>query len=202
MLNISQSERKPRKKGQEPGIQGTGDGRFGPSTPPPSPVYKPKVAWGMFQVPLYNLKTLLPGSATKRNNPAMQYKIYTSATITDRIQLSFNLRQTRLKIFPPPPPLRRIGKWRVLAFARLHPWGGVGFVVPFYSVQDCCQHYLEVGLWGEKYVPVIKWALARSKNRMIKIGCFDFRLYGVCSSQTMNSLTTITFAWALRENVC
>ena len=44
MLNISQSERKPRKKGQEPGIQGTGDGRFGPSTPPPSPVYKPKVA--------------------------------------------------------------------------------------------------------------------------------------------------------------
>ena len=44
MLNISQSERKPRKKGQEPGIQGTGDGRFGPPTPPPSPVYKPKVA--------------------------------------------------------------------------------------------------------------------------------------------------------------
>ena len=70
-----------------------------------------------------------------------------------------------------------MGKWRVLAFARLHPWGGVGFVVPFYSVQDCCQHYFEVGLWGEKYVPVIKWALARSKNRMIKIGCFDFRLY-------------------------
>ena len=30
----------------------------------------------------------------------------------------------------------------------------------------------------------------------------DFRLYGVCSSQTMNSLDTITFAWALRENVC
>ena len=36
----------------------------------------------------------------------MQYKSYTSATITDRIQLSFNLRQTRLKIFsaPSPPP--------------------------------------------------------------------------------------------------
>ena len=44
MLNISQSERKPRKKGQEPGIQGTGDLRFGPPTPPPSPVYKPKAA--------------------------------------------------------------------------------------------------------------------------------------------------------------
>ena len=44
MLNISQSERKPRKKGQEPGMQGTGDGRFGPPTPPPSPVYKPKAA--------------------------------------------------------------------------------------------------------------------------------------------------------------
>ena len=44
MPNILQSERKPRKKGQEPGMQGTGDGRFGPPTPPPSPVYKPKVA--------------------------------------------------------------------------------------------------------------------------------------------------------------
>ena len=44
MLNISQSVRKPRKKGQEPGMQGTGDLRFGPPTPPPSSVYKPKVA--------------------------------------------------------------------------------------------------------------------------------------------------------------
>ena len=34
----------------------------------------------------------------------MQYEIHTSATITDRIQPSFNLRQTRLKISPPPPP--------------------------------------------------------------------------------------------------
>ena len=34
----------------------------------------------------------------------MHYKIYTSATITDRIQPSYNLRQTRLKSFPPPPP--------------------------------------------------------------------------------------------------
>ena len=32
MPNILQSERKPRKKGEEPGMQGTGD------------VYKPKVA--------------------------------------------------------------------------------------------------------------------------------------------------------------
>ena len=44
MPNILQSERKPRKKGQEPGMQGTGDERFGPPTPPPSLVYKPKVA--------------------------------------------------------------------------------------------------------------------------------------------------------------
>ena len=189
-------------------MQGTEDLRFGPPTPPPSPVYKPKVAWDKLQVSLYNPKTVLAGSAAKRNNPAMQYKIHTSATITDRIQPSYNLKQTRLKFFSTLSPLllsqyiSRMGKWRVLAFAGLHFWGGVGFVVPFYSVQDCCQHYFEVGLWGEKYVPVIKWALARSKNRMIKISCFDFRLYGVCSSQTMNSLTTITFAWALRENVC
>ena len=35
----------------------------------------------------------------------MQCKIYTPATITDRIQPSYNLRQTRLKIFTVPPPL-------------------------------------------------------------------------------------------------
>ena len=86
-------------------MQGTGDLRFGPPTPPPSPVYKPKAAWDKLQVSLYNPKTLLAGSATQReNNPAMQYEIHTSATITDRIQPSFNLRQTRLKISPPPPP--------------------------------------------------------------------------------------------------
>ena len=42
-------------------------------------------------------------------------------------------------------PIARIGKWRVLAFARLHPWfgwggggggGGWEFAVPFYSVQE------------------------------------------------------------------
>ena len=26
------------------------------------------------------------------------------------------------------------------------PRSGVGFLVPFYSAQDCCQHYFEVGL--------------------------------------------------------
>ena len=166
--------------------------RFGPPTLPPSSVYKPKVAWDKLQVSLCNPKTLLAGSATKRNNPAMQWKIYTPATITDRIQPSYNLNTINFKD----------GEMARFGFCAPSPWGGVGFVVPFYSVQDCCQHYFEVGLWGEKYVPVIKWALARSKNRMIKIGCFGFRLYGVCSSQTMNSLTTITFAWALRENVC
>ena len=80
-------------------MQGTGDLRFGPPTPPPSPVYKPKAAWGKLQVSLYNPKTL------RENNPAMQYKIHTSATITDRIQPSYNLRQTRLKIFFRPLPL-------------------------------------------------------------------------------------------------
>ena len=69
MLNISQSERKPAKNGQEPGMQGTEDRRFGPPTPPPSPVYKPKNAWGKLQVFLYNLKTLLAGSAAKRKQP-------------------------------------------------------------------------------------------------------------------------------------
>ena len=42
-------------------------------------------------------------------------------------------------VSPYPHPESRIGKWCVLAFARLHLWlgGGWGFAVPFYSVQDC-----------------------------------------------------------------
>ena len=144
MLNISQSERKPRKKGQEPGMQGTGDGRFGPPTPPPSPVYKPKVAWGKLQIPLYNLKTLLPGSATKRNNPAMQCKIYTSATITDRIQLSFNLRQTRLKIFSAPSPPPKDGKMARFGFCAASSlgWSGLRCFILF------CPRLLSTLLWG------------------------------------------------------
>ena len=40
---------------------------------------------------------------------------------------------------PPSPPKSRMGKWRVFA---LHApssliWGGWGFAVPFYFVQDC-----------------------------------------------------------------
>ena len=50
-------------------MQGMGDLRFGPPTPPPSPVYKPKAAWGKLQVSLYNPKTLLAGSAAKRKQP-------------------------------------------------------------------------------------------------------------------------------------
>ena len=149
MLNILQSERKPRKKGQEPGMQGTGDGRFGPPTPPPSPVYKPKVAWGKLQVPLYNLKTLLAGSATKRNNPAMHYKIYTSATITDRIQPSYNLRQTRLKNFSAPyplPPSNKFQGWEKARFgfcaASSLGWSGLCCSILF------CPRLLSTLLWG------------------------------------------------------
>ena len=82
----------------------------------------------------------------------MQYEIHTSATITDRIQPSYNLRQTRLKKFsplPPPLPPNKFQGWGNGAFWLLRGFIlGVewGFVVPFYSVQDCCQHYFEVGL--------------------------------------------------------
>ena len=82
----------------------------------------------------------------------MQYKIHTSATITDRIQPSYNLRQTRLKIFSAPspfPPPNKFQGWENGAFWLLRGFilgVGWGFVVPFYSVQDCCQHYFEVGL--------------------------------------------------------
>ena len=50
-------------------MQGTGDLRFGPPTPPPYPVYKPKAAWDKLQVSLYNPKTLLAGSSTKSKQP-------------------------------------------------------------------------------------------------------------------------------------
>ena len=56
--------------------------------------------------------------------------------------LAYNLPQPP----PTPPPKKkqnsRMGKWRVLAFARLHPWfvggrEGWVFAVLFYYVQDC-----------------------------------------------------------------
>ena len=41
----------------------------------------------------------------------------------------------------PPPPLPQNQEWEngaFLPFARLHPrFGGWGFAIPFYSVQDC-----------------------------------------------------------------
>ena len=57
--------------------------------------------------------------------------------------LNYSLRQICTLSPPPLPSKSRTGKWRVLAFARLHPWFGEGlgggwkFAVPFYSVQDC-----------------------------------------------------------------
>ena len=45
--------------------------------------------------------------------------------------------------------------------------------VPFYSVQDCSQDYCGMGR-ERKFVSVNEHCL---KNRMIKIGYFDFRLY-------------------------
>ena len=39
----------------------------------------------------------------------------------------------------PPPPKSRMGKWRVFALraASSFIWGGWGFAIPFYFVQDC-----------------------------------------------------------------
>ena len=40
---------------------------------------------------------------------------------------------------PPLPPKSRMGKWRVFALRAPSSliWGGWGFAVPFYFVQDC-----------------------------------------------------------------
>ena len=39
----------------------------------------------------------------------------------------------------PPPPKSRMGKWRVFALRAASSliWGGWGFAVPLYFVQDC-----------------------------------------------------------------
>ena len=65
----------------------------------------------------------------------MQYKIHTSATITDRIQPSYNLRQTRLKFFSPPPNkfqgLENGAFWVLRGFILGH---GVEWALLFHSI--------------------------------------------------------------------
>ena len=65
--------------------------------------------------------------------------LFLSSTYSFSRLRNFNLGQNRWEICNPLPTKSRMGKWRVLAFARLHPCfgGGWGFAVPFYSVQDC-----------------------------------------------------------------
>ena len=68
----------------------------------------------------------------------MQYKIHTSATITDRIQPSYNLRQTRLKIFSAPSPCPSPNKfqgWENGAFWLLRGFIlGVEWALLFHSI--------------------------------------------------------------------
>ena len=51
----------------------------------------------------------------------------------------YNLGQNKWKTYAPPPPNSRMGKWRVFALRTPSSliWGGWGFAVPFYFVQDC-----------------------------------------------------------------
>ena len=52
---------------------------------------------------------------------------------------SYNLGQNKWKTRPPLPPKSRMGKWRVFGLRAVSSliWGGWGFAVPFYFVQDC-----------------------------------------------------------------
>ena len=68
----------------------------------------------------------------------MLYKIHTSATITDRIQTSYNLRQTRLKIFSAPfpsTPPKKFQGWENGAFWLLRGFIlGVEWALLFHSI--------------------------------------------------------------------
>ena len=52
---------------------------------------------------------------------------------------SYNLGQNRWEICNPPPPQIKDGKMARFGFCAASSllWGGWGFAVPFYSVQDC-----------------------------------------------------------------
>ena len=56
-----------------------------------------------------------------------------------RILLHYNLGQNRWEICNPPPPQIKDGKMARFGFCAASSllWGGWGFAVPFYSVQDC-----------------------------------------------------------------
>ena len=113
----------------------------------------------------------------------MQCKIHNPATY-----YRYNILDRRDWKFIPPPPLppikdRKTARFGFCAassssiFFFLGGGGGTRdgwLALPFYSVEDCSQDYLWDGLWEEKFVSANEHWL---KNRMIKIGYFDFRFY-------------------------
>ena len=58
---------------------------------------------------------------------------------TLNLHQSYNLGQNKLKTLTSPPPKSKMRKWRVFALRAASSliWGGWGFAVPFYFVQDC-----------------------------------------------------------------
>ena len=69
-------------------------------------------------------------------NPRSSNSPLQLATILDKIN-----GKPRPPSPSPPPPKSRMGKWRVFALRAASSliWGGWGFAVPFYFVQDCSQ---------------------------------------------------------------
>ena len=70
-----------------------------------------------------------------------------------RLHLSYNLGQNKWKTLTPLPAKSKMGKWRVLAFARLHPWFGGGG-----GIGVCCSIFLSkivdprLFTWGGKLI--------------------------------------------------
>lgn len=79
--------------------------------------------------------------ALKRGQTLQRLQLSNILFTADRLR-SYNLGQNRWKICTPLPPQIKDGKMASFCFCTASSliWGGWGFAVPFYFVQDCTQN--------------------------------------------------------------
>ena len=72
---------------------------------------------------------------------------------------SYNLGQNNWKPWPPLPPKSKMEKWRVFALCAASSliWGGWGFAVPFYFVQNCSHFPTGCIYWSDFHSRWFVW---------------------------------------------